>query len=83
VAEPPVVEVSPQAPIDETKPETPSTDQLLDGALLSNPNVIDASTLLNSITEKIQTEEILTGETSKVQEPEKKLDETPPTGATL
>jgi cell division protein FtsB len=83
VAEPPVVEVSPQAPIDETKPETPSTDQLQDGALLSNPNVIDASTLLNSITEKIQTEEILTGETSKVQEPEKKLDETPPTGATL
>jgi hypothetical protein len=83
VVEPLVVEVSPPATIDEAKTETLSTDQSHDGALPSNPNIIDASTLLNSLTEKIQAEGNLTGETGKVQTPEKKLDETPATGATF
>jgi hypothetical protein len=83
VAEAPVVEVLPPATIDEAKTETPSTDQLQDGALPSNPNIIDASTLLDSITEKIQVEGNLTEEINKVQTPDKKPDETPPTGATL
>ncbi|MCX6655046.1 MAG: hypothetical protein NTY03_07990 [Candidatus Bathyarchaeota archaeon] len=83
VAETPVVEASPPATIDETKPETSSTDQLQNGALPSNPNIIDANTLLASFSEKIQAEEIHMEETGKVQAPEKKLDETPPTGATL
>jgi hypothetical protein len=83
VAEKPVVDVSPPATIDEAKTETPSTNQTQTDTIPSNPNIIDASTLLNSITEKIQAEEIPTEETSKVQTLEKKPDESPPTGATL
>lgn len=83
VVETPAVEVSPPATIDEAKTETPSIDQSQTDSIPSNPNIIDASTILNSLTEKIQVEENLTEEISKVQTPEKKLDETPPTGATL
>ncbi len=83
VAETPVVEVSPPATIDEMKTETPPTNQTQTDSIPSNPNIIDASTLLDSITEKIQVEDNLTEEINKVQAPEKKLDETPPTGATL
>ena len=83
VAETTVVETSPPETIDEAKTEAQSADQSPIGIVTSNSNIIDASTLLNSFTEKIQAEEIFTEETSKVETPEKKPDDTPPTGATL